>query len=135
MKSDCVMIVGAVPVGLVAAVSLIQNDIPVIVLEASADLAVDLRASTFHPPTLDFQEELNLATGLFSRGIKCPLCEFRDLKNGEIATFNLGMMKDHTNHPDRLQAEQWKLTEAVRKKLDKSDLAELITDVSFSTFG
>ena len=64
MNSDCVIIVGAGPVGLVAAVSLIQNKIPVIVLEASADLAVDLRASTFHPPTLDFLDELNLADGL-----------------------------------------------------------------------
>ena len=66
MNSDCVIIVGAGPVGLVAAVSLIQNEIPVIVLEASADLAVDLRASTFHPPTLDFLDELNLADGLIS---------------------------------------------------------------------
>ena len=40
MNSDCVIIVGAGPVGLVASVSLIQNKIPVIVLEASADLAV-----------------------------------------------------------------------------------------------
>ena len=134
MKSECVVIVGAGPVGLVTAVSLIQNDIPVVVLEASADLAVDLRASTFHPPTLDFLDELNLAAGLISRGIKCPLWQFRDRKNGEIATFNLGLLSDYTNHPYRLQAEQWKLTQAARKRLYESDLAELITDISVSTF-
>ena len=58
MQSDYVTVVGAGPVGLVAAVSLIENNIPVIVLEASADLAVDLRASTFHPPTLEFLDKL-----------------------------------------------------------------------------
>lgn len=130
MQSDYVTVVGAGPVGLVAAVSLIENNIPVIVLEASADLAVDLRASTFHPPTLEFLDKLNLADDLISRGIKCPFWQFRDRKKGEIATFDLGLLKDYTNHPYRLQAEQWKLTEAARKRLDESDLAELITDIS-----
>ena len=130
MQSDYVTVVGAGPVGLVAAVSLIENNIPVIVLEASADLAVDLRASTFHPPTLEFLDKLNLADELISRGIKCPFWQFRDRKKGEIATFDLGLLKDHTNHPYRLQAEQWKLTEAARKRLDESDLAQLITDIS-----
>ena len=130
MQSDYVTVVGAGPVGLVAAVSLIENNIPVIVLEASADLAVDLRASTFHPPTLEFLDKLNLADDLISRGIKCPFWQFRDRKKGEIATFDLGLLKDYTNHPYRLQAEQWKLTEAARTRLDESDLAQLITDIS-----
>ena len=130
MQSDYVIVVGAGPVGLVAAVSLIENNIPVIVLEASADLAVDLRASTFHPPTLEFLDKLNLADDLISRGIKCPFWQFRDRKKGEIATFDLGLLKDYTDHPYRLQAEQWKLTEAARKRLDESDLAQLITDIS-----
>ena len=133
MKSEQVTVVGAGPVGLVAAVSLIENGIPVVVLEASADLAVDLRASTFHPPTLEFLDKLNLADELISRGIKCPFWQFRDRKKGEIATFDLGLLKDYTNHPYRLQAEQWKLTEAARKRLDESDLATLITDISVKT--
>ena len=58
MNSEYVTVVGAGPVGLVAAVSLIENGIPVIVLEESADLAVDLRASTFHPPTLEFLDKV-----------------------------------------------------------------------------
>ena len=133
MKSDYITIVGAGPVGLVAAVSLIENGIPVTVLEASADLAVDLRASTFHPPTLEFLDKLNLADELINKGIKCPFWQFRDRKKGEIATFNLGLLKDHTKHPYRLQAEQWKLTKAARKRLDNSDLANLITDISVTS--
>lgn len=125
-----VLIAGAGPVGLVAAVSLLEQGIPVTVLEASADLAVDLRASTFHPPTIDFLDRIGLADGLIERGIKCPLWQFRDRKEGEVATFDLGLLADETAHPYRLQAEQWKLTEAARARLDADAGAELITDIS-----
>ncbi len=126
---DRVLIAGAGPVGLVAAVSLLEQGIPVTVLEASADLAVDLRASTFHPPTMDFLDRLGLAEGLIERGIKCPLWQFRDRKEGEVATFDLGLLAGETAHPYRLQAEQWKLTEAARARLEADAGAELITDL------
>ncbi|MCR9127300.1 MAG: FAD-dependent monooxygenase [Rhodobacteraceae bacterium] len=128
-----VLIAGAGPVGLVAAVSLLAEGIPVTVLEASADLAVDLRASTFHPPTLDFLARLGLADGLIARGIKCPHWQFRDRREGEVATFDLGLLADETDHPYRLQAEQWKLTEAARARLDSDPDAELITDIVVET--
>lgn len=131
--SERVLIAGAGPVGLVAAVSLLEAGIPVTVLEASADLAVDLRASTFHPPTIDFLDRLGLADGLIERGLKCPLWQFRDRKEGEVATFDLGLLAGETNHPYRLQCEQWKLTEAARARLDAHPDAELITDITVET--
>ncbi|MEM7423957.1 MAG: FAD-dependent monooxygenase [Pseudomonadota bacterium] len=126
---DRVLIVGAGPVGLVAAVSLLSEGIPVTVLEASSDLAVDLRASTFHPPTLDFLDRLGLAADLLDHGIKCPHWQFRDRKEGEIATFDLGLLSDETAHPYRLQCEQWKLTRAARARLDAHPDADFVTDV------
>ena len=128
-----VLIVGAGPVGLVAAISLLEEGIPVTVLEASSDLAVDLRASTFHPPTLDFLDRLGLTDGLIERGIKCPLWQFRDRQEGEIATFDLGLLKDETAHPYRLQCEQWKLTQAARARLDAHVDADLLTDIRVET--
>ena len=128
-----VLIVGAGPVGLVAAISLLEEGIPVTVLEASSDLAVDLRASTFHPPTLDFLDRLGLTDGLIERGIKCPLWQFRDRQEGEIATFDLGLLKDETAHPYRLQCEQWKLTQAARARLDVHSDADLLTDIRVET--
>lgn len=128
-----VLIVGAGPVGLVAAISLLEDGIPVTVLEASSDLAVDLRASTFHPPTLDFLDRLGLTDGLIERGIKCPLWQFRDRKEGEIATFDLGLLEGETAHPYRLQCEQWKLIEAARARLEGHADAELITDIRVET--
>ena len=62
--NERVIIVGAGPVGLVAAASLLDKGIPVLLLEATADLAEDLRASTFHPPTLDMLDRLGVAQTL-----------------------------------------------------------------------
>ena len=128
-----VLIVGAGPVGLIAAISLLEECIPVTVLEASSDLAVDLRASTFHPPTLDFLDRLGLTDGLIERGIKCPLWQFRDRQEGEIATFDLGLLHEETNHPYRLQCEQWKLTQAARAGLEAHPDADLMTDIRVET--
>ena len=50
MARDRVLIVGAGPVGLVAATYLASEGIPVTVFELSRELPEDLRASTFHPP-------------------------------------------------------------------------------------
>lgn len=128
-----VLIAGAGPVGLVAAVSLLEQGLPVTVLEASSDLAVDLRASTFHPPTLDFLDRLGLADGLIERGIKCPYWQFRDRNEGEVATFDLGLLADETAHPYRLQCEQWKLTEVARARLEAHPDATLVTDIRVET--
>ena len=52
MSADRVLIVGAGPVGLIAATHLTDAGIPVLVIESHHELPMDLRASTFHPPTL-----------------------------------------------------------------------------------
>ena len=55
-----VIITGAGPVGCVSALILAKAGIHVTLLEAENDLPLDMRASTFHPPTLDMLEELGL---------------------------------------------------------------------------
>ncbi|MEX0346344.1 MAG: FAD-dependent oxidoreductase [Rhizobiaceae bacterium] len=126
--NDRVLIVGAGPVGLVATASLLTEGIPVTLLEATPDLAEDLRASTFHPPTLDFLDRFGVADQLIERGLICPHWQFRDRKQGVVATFDLGLLKDETAHPYRLQCEQWKLTAALRTLVDDHPDGNLITD-------
>ncbi len=104
-----VIIAGAGPVGCVAALRLVQAGIPVRLLEGAKDLPETLRASTFHPPSLDMIEELGLDKPLIAQGLICDRYQYRDRRTGEVAEFNLGALKDDTRHPYRLQAEQWKL--------------------------
>ena len=53
-----IIIVGAGPVGLTAAMLLQKRKIPFTLYEAEPELPDDLRASTFHPPTLDMLETI-----------------------------------------------------------------------------
>lgn len=124
--NDRVLIVGAGPVGLVAACSLAKANIPVTIIEASRELPRDLRASTFHPPTLDMLDAFGVTVRLIERGLVCPQWQFRDRAEGVIATFDLGMLGDETNHPYRLQCEQWKLSEELRDLIEAEGKIEII---------
>jgi len=64
-----VIIVGAGPVGLVCALALAQRDIPSLVPEAHSELFLDLRAGSFHPPTLEVLEACGVTKRLLEIGI------------------------------------------------------------------
>ena len=72
MKNDNIIIAGAGPVGMVAALKLAKNGIKVTVLEAGKVFPKDLRASTFHPPTLEMLDELGLTDELIADGLVAP---------------------------------------------------------------
>jgi 3-(3-hydroxy-phenyl)propionate hydroxylase len=110
-------IVGAGPVGLVLALTLATRGVPSVVLEAETDVGDDLRASTFHPPTLDMLDELGLAQPLIAQGLITPTWQVRQHEDGARAVFDLSVLKDDTAHPYRLQCEQWKLARLVLAEL------------------
>jgi 3-(3-hydroxy-phenyl)propionate hydroxylase len=126
MAVDRVIVVGAGPVGMVAATALVAQGIPVVVVEENADIVQDLRASTFHPPTLDFLERLGVTSILIEQGLISPLWQFRDRRKGAVATFDLSVLRDETAFPYRLQCEQWKLTTVLRDRLGKDPEAEIM---------
>lgn len=113
LSDEPVLIAGAGPVGCTAALYLAQADVPVTLMEAAPDLPVDLRASTFHPPTLDMFDKLGLTKKLINQGLIVPRYQYRDRRTGEIAEFDLGTLKDETDHPYRLQCEQFKMTRTI----------------------
>ena len=119
--TDRVLIAGAGPVGCVAALHLAQNGIPVTLVEASNELPIDLRASTFHPPTLDMLDDLGVVGTLIEQGIICPIWQYRDTREGVVAEWDLSVLKDDTRHPYRVQAEQYKLTNIIVDQLRKMD--------------
>jgi len=119
------VIAGAGPVGCVAALILARADISVTILEAEEILIPDLRASTFHPPTLDMLDELGVTPKLIAQGLITPKIQYRDLDDGLIAEFDHEIIKDRTNHPYRLQCEQFKLTRAIAEMLEDYPHADI----------
>lgn len=126
MTKARVLIVGAGPVGMTAAAYLADEGIPVTILDAHHDVPTDLRASTFHPPTLDMLDRFGIGQKCVEMGLICPHWQFRDRRDGVIATFDLSILKGETNHPYRLQCEQWKLTQLLRDRLQAHPMAEVI---------
>ena len=119
-----VFVVGAGPVGLVAAAHLIQSGIPVTLFEATASVSQELRASTFHAPTMDMLDDLGLAKDLMAEGRVAPNMQYRS-RAGVIAQFDFGCIADMTRHPFRLQAEQFKLNRIIHARLKDHPLFEI----------
>ena len=117
MNHHRVIVAGAGPAGLVAAAYLAGEGVPVTIVEQARDLPDDLRASTFHPPTLDMLERFGVVPAMIEQGLICPTWQFRDRHAGVIATFEMARLADDTAHPYRLQCEQWRLTRMLRDKL------------------
>ena len=116
MSADRVLVAGAGPVGLAVALYLAQHDVPVTVLEAESDLPETLRASTFHPPTLDMLESTGVLDAFLALGLKAPTLQYRE-RAGCIAEFDFGQIADVTRHPYRFQCEQFKLNRLLYEKL------------------
>ena len=116
--TDCdVIIVGGGPVGLLTAYLCAQQGVDVVLCEANTILPKDLRATSFHPPTLDMLEPSGIADAIIARGMICPNWQIRMHPSGERAIFEISVIADQTRHPFRLQCEQWKLSEALRERV------------------
>jgi len=117
MQPHPVVVSGAGPVGLVAALSLAQKGVEVVVLESEDHIPQDLRAGTFHPPTVEMLDTLGIGETLRARAIRVPEWQVRDRKAGLVAQFDLGRIADLTPYPFRLHVEQHKLSAIVAEAL------------------
>ena len=95
-------------------------------MEAAADLPEDLRASTFHPPTLDMLDELGVVDKVIEQGIVCPIWQYRDTREGVVAEWDLSVLENDTGHPYRVQCEQYKLTRIIVAELQQMDNVEVL---------
>ncbi|MCX7364428.1 MAG: FAD-dependent monooxygenase, partial [Alphaproteobacteria bacterium] len=117
-SSDRVLIVGAGPVGLVLAYRLATAGIAVTLVEALPDLAEDLRASTFHPPTLEMLDTIGVVQRMIDTGVVAPTFQYRDRHDGSIiGEFDFGVLRDDTPFPFRVQCEQFKVARYIYERL------------------
>jgi 3-(3-hydroxy-phenyl)propionate hydroxylase len=105
-----VVVAGAGPTGLMCALALGRQGIPVIVLESETALAHDLRAGTFHPPTLEMMAPYGITARMHETGLKVRHWQIRDLRGEFVAQFDLDRIADVTPYPYRLHLEQHRLT-------------------------
>ena len=137
VRNPQVIVAGAGPVGLLTALALAKQDIPVLVLEAEPGLTVDLRAGTYHPPSLEMMAPYGITADMHKIAIKVPRWQIRDRKEGVIVDWDVSLIQDLTPYPYRLHLEQHRLTPIIYSKLRNCPNAEVrfsheVTDFSQS---
>ena len=138
MNSAKVIIIGAGPVGTFVAYCLAEYGIETILLESESSCETDMRASTFHPSTLKYLDNLNLANELIDKGLKAPIFQYRIRATDEILEFNLEELSDVLDFPFRLQCEQYKFARMLADKLDNHKYSSVMFNrelISFSDAG
>ncbi|WP_328477608.1 FAD-dependent monooxygenase [Actinoplanes sp. NBC_00393] len=137
-----ILVAGAGPVGLTAALALARRGHRVTVLEAGDGLAAESRASTFHPPTLEMLDDLGVGAELQERGLISPAFAYRDRRAGLVAMLDLAVLAGDTRYPYRVQCEQSKLTPILLDHLMRHDgcevrfswpVADVISDLDKTT--
>ncbi|MGP1397191.1 MAG: FAD-dependent oxidoreductase [Inquilinaceae bacterium] len=113
-----ILIVGGGPVGLTCAWLLAGAGVPVRLVEAEPDVPDALRASTFHPPTLDLFDPSGITDVLIAAGRITPEWQIRLHETGERAAFDLSVLAGDTAHPYRLQCRQAVLSRELVRRLN-----------------
>jgi 3-(3-hydroxy-phenyl)propionate hydroxylase len=112
-----IVVVGAGPVGLALTYGLASAGVQVTLVERDPAVSRQLRASTFHPPTLDMLDAWGITDELLRRGRITPRWQIRLHETGEHVSFDLSVLGNETAHPYRLQCEQSVLSEALEARL------------------
>jgi len=126
MQRNPVVVAGGGPVGLVTTLALARQGVDVILLEGEESIPRDLRAGTFHPPTVEMLDALGLGEALLKEGIKVPEWQIRDRRHGVVAQFDLGIISDQTRYPFRLHCEQHKLSHIAHEALQQYPNARVL---------
>lgn len=129
-----VLVVGGGPVGFVAALRLARAGVPVTLIEKEPRLQDDLRASTFHPPTLEMLDEVSLTEPLLGEGLRTDRWQVRLHETHEKAEFDLGAIGSDTRYPFRLQVEQRVLCRLAADKAAVEPLLDLRMNTELLAF-
>src|SRR5260370_24028236 len=119
-------IVGAGPVGVVAAIALARKDMRVALFEAEREIDHSPRAATTHPSTLEMLAELGLLEEFQSVGLVARHFQFWDgATKTLVAEFDHQVLRDETPYPFVVQTEQHKLSDIGLRRLTAMPNVEL----------
>ncbi len=135
-----VIVVGAGPVGLTAALALVERGVAVTLLEKRATLNRASRASTFHPPTLSILAELGAIEGVLAAGETAARLQYRRIEDAAggsraFADFDLALLAGETDHPYRIHLEQAAVTPLLVERLAASGRCRLVFDAEVTAAG
>jgi 3-(3-hydroxy-phenyl)propionate hydroxylase len=126
MQRRNVIVVGAGPVGTVAALACARHGHSVTLIEAQTRVDDSPRASTTQPPTLEMLEELGLIEEYLSVGLVSRTFQFWDRPSRQlIAEFDFERLKGETSFPYVVQTEQHKLANMAIARLRRMPNAEV----------
>ena len=122
-----IVIAGAGPVGVSLALALARQKISVLVLEKLGELSREARASTIHPPTLEFFDEIGAANDVVASGLPIENLQFWERQTRElVADFPYSLIADDTKFPFRLQCPQSTVTRILLKHLEATSYGKEI---------
>lgn len=127
-----VIIAGAGPVGMSLALALARQGISVYVLEKLWELSHEARASTIHPPTLEFFDEIGIIKNILASGLKIENLQFWERQTRElVADFPYTLIEKDTKYPFRFQCPQSTVTRIILKHIEKTKCGKVLFDHEF----
>src|ERR1044071_3728169 len=127
MQRRNILVVGAGPVGSVAALAAARLGHSVTLLEAQERIDDAPRASTTQPPTLEILAELGLIDEYIAQGLGARTFQFWDRDTLRlIAEFDFDRLRGETAYPYVVQTEQHKLANMGLARLRKMANAKVL---------
>jgi 3-(3-hydroxy-phenyl)propionate hydroxylase len=126
---DSVVVVGAGPVGAVAALAAAQRGFSVTVVERNDEVESDAspRAATFHPSTLEMLDSLSITADFLAVGLVSRYFDFWDRPTHTlVARMDHDVLRDDTPFPYVVQTEQHKLVRLVLERLRQLPNVEIL---------
>ena len=118
MQRRNVIVIGAGPVGTVAALACARRGLSVTLLEAQSRIDDSPRASTTQPPTLEIIAELGLIEEYLRVGLVARTFQFWDRRTLKlVAEFDFSRLAGETAFPFVVQTEQHKLANMAIERL------------------